>query len=318
MNSILIVGAGQLGSRYLQGLAKLHLTLDIIVYDISENSLKLAESRWLEVSSIRSIHQIQFVNNLDFNIKKFDIVIIATSSSVRQSLVKKISNNFDVKFWILEKVLAQSVEEINEISDCIKGAKGAWVNTPRRVMGWWKMLKESINPNTPLEISIRGGSWGLACNSIHFLDIVHWITGEKLIKVQTDLLETQWYESKRNGYYEVFGSINCLFSEGTVVELTVDRTDSIIQIDIENNKKSWSINEKKGIAYNSDGNKINGNIELQSEITTTVIENILLTGNCDLPSLESSSILHKPFISSMLEHWKKQINKKYDDRLPIT
>ena len=48
---VLLVGAGQLGSRYLQGLAKVSIPLEIHVLDISESSLRIAEARWNEVDT---------------------------------------------------------------------------------------------------------------------------------------------------------------------------------------------------------------------------------------------------------------------------
>ena len=46
---ILITGAGQLSSRYLQGLTNCRETLDIYVNDISEQSLQIAKQRWEQV-----------------------------------------------------------------------------------------------------------------------------------------------------------------------------------------------------------------------------------------------------------------------------
>ena len=43
MKTILIAGAGQLGSRHLQGVKTSKYELDIWVYDLSEDSLKVAE-----------------------------------------------------------------------------------------------------------------------------------------------------------------------------------------------------------------------------------------------------------------------------------
>ena len=47
--TILIAGAGQLGSRYLQGLANCRNTLDIYVQDISKHSLQIVKQRWEQV-----------------------------------------------------------------------------------------------------------------------------------------------------------------------------------------------------------------------------------------------------------------------------
>ena len=73
---ILIAGAGQLGSRYLQGLANCQNTLDIYVQDISKQSLQIAKQRWEDacqttlavsgVSNYPSYHnQITFVSSFD-------------------------------------------------------------------------------------------------------------------------------------------------------------------------------------------------------------------------------------------------------------
>ena len=43
--NVLIAGAGQLGSRYLQGLSYLSVKLNIWVYDISTTSLLLDKTR---------------------------------------------------------------------------------------------------------------------------------------------------------------------------------------------------------------------------------------------------------------------------------
>ena len=48
-STILIAGAGQVGSRYLQGMAKCWNTLNIFLYDVSDQSLQLAKMRWEEV-----------------------------------------------------------------------------------------------------------------------------------------------------------------------------------------------------------------------------------------------------------------------------
>ena len=58
---ILLIGAGQLGSRYLQGIAKSNLDIDITVSDPSKKSIELSQERLLEVENN---HKIQFVNSL--------------------------------------------------------------------------------------------------------------------------------------------------------------------------------------------------------------------------------------------------------------
>ena len=47
--TILIAGAGQLGSRYLHGMANCRNILDIYVHDIYKQSLQIAKQRWEQV-----------------------------------------------------------------------------------------------------------------------------------------------------------------------------------------------------------------------------------------------------------------------------
>ena len=61
---IAIVGAGNIGSRHLQALAKVNYNLAITVIDPSNEALKLANERYNEVSNNPCIN-VRFENNLD-------------------------------------------------------------------------------------------------------------------------------------------------------------------------------------------------------------------------------------------------------------
>ena len=90
MQNILLVGAGQLGSRYLQGLSTVKLDLFITVVDPSDLSLNKAKKRWLEVGGDLSQHTIRWCKVLPLDLLLIDLAIIATSARGRADLVKKI------------------------------------------------------------------------------------------------------------------------------------------------------------------------------------------------------------------------------------
>ena len=77
MFKVLIVGAGQLGSRYLQGLASLDIPLSIAVVDPFEPSLAIARERYLEVNSPCN-HKIDYLTNFDQSNQCYDLAIIST------------------------------------------------------------------------------------------------------------------------------------------------------------------------------------------------------------------------------------------------
>ena len=64
MKNLLLIGAGQLGSRYLQSIAKENLYYNIVVVDYSEDSLNEAKKRWLIAGGNESLHKISWYKEL--------------------------------------------------------------------------------------------------------------------------------------------------------------------------------------------------------------------------------------------------------------
>ena len=80
--TVLISGAGQIGSRYLQGLARCRLPLRIFVQDVDSVSLERASQRWHEVGAAPSFHQVSFITQLDLLPAHLDIAVLATTAKV--------------------------------------------------------------------------------------------------------------------------------------------------------------------------------------------------------------------------------------------
>lgn len=316
-NTILIAGAGQLGSRYLQGLALIEKPLLIYIYDVSSEALIRAQNRWAEVAKKNTSHQVFFNQDLSVLPDQIDIAIITTTANVRPYIIEKIASGISVNYWLLEKVLAQNIEGIAKIERVLKNAANAWVNTSRRIIEWHQKIYATLDRNKPIFLSVTGGRWGLACNAIHFLDLLHWLTGEKPVSVDTSGLKPNWFESKRLGFWEVTDTLIVKFSGGSVVTLSSNDGIDKHNIHIQQGQFKWSIDEAEGIALRSDGFKITGKIPLQSELTTHLISSILNTGTCDLPVLSESARLHSLFLSELLIHWNTHMTEQKTE-LPIT
>ena len=56
--SVVIVGAGQLGSRYLQGLVNVSHTLDIYIVDPNKAALSISKERWDKSGGSLSKHSL--------------------------------------------------------------------------------------------------------------------------------------------------------------------------------------------------------------------------------------------------------------------
>jgi len=311
---ILIAGAGQLGSRYLQGLACYPENLEIVVYDISELSLQVAAQRWKE--SGENQHEIFFTSNLADISLFIDLAIVASTADVRLELVQKINLHSNVNYWVLEKVLTQSVENNHKILRVLSDCDGVWVNTPRYLSPLYSSLKK-LYPGTPPVCANFYGINGLACNSIHFIDLVARWSDVNVVRIDVDGLG-EWYESKRSGFYEAFGSISVYFEDGSILNLhSRENEGSGLRAIFKVGEDIWRIYEEQGVAICSDGRRVEGIIGLQSEITSPLIKSILLFGTCNLPTLSQSVQSHDMFIQALLTHWNR-LRGTQNRCIPIT
>ncbi len=320
MNNILIAGAGKLGSRYMQGLFPCKNKLDIHVMDISRNSLSIAKQGWEELDPESKSHSVTYHQSFDNLPKSFDIVIVSTTADVRVAVANKISQKSDVRFWILEKILSQSLTGLEKLSSITNSSEGVWVNTTRRVIPWYQEIRQAIGVGKPLHVEMSGGFWGLACNGIHHIDIFAWLSGEKLQGIDSSRLDPAWVDSKRHSFKDVTGTLMATYSSATTLSLTATRTEPFpacyfIRDTI--NETQWTINEKDGIAFCSDGRRVEGKLEFQRQLTGPLVDGILAKGECGLTSFEESADMHRIILKALLEHFKMH-EKPGATILPIT
>ena len=190
----------------MQGLATCQIPLKITVVDPSKESLKRAIARWDEVVCENSLHSIHFSITLEKLHRQVDLCLVTTTADMRVSVVEQILSTNRVQYWVLEKVLAQSEDQINRLEQLLLSTEGAWVNTPRRAYSWHQQIHKQLPTSQVWQVVGAGGGWGMACNSIHFIDLIAWWTEEELVSVDTTGLEN-WFPSKRNSFGRYMGSL---------------------------------------------------------------------------------------------------------------
>lgn len=251
--TVLISGTGQLGSRYLQGLVKCLSPLSIWVIDPSEASLLQANNRWKEAGGTESRHSLRLVNSIATLPKKVDLAIVATPASVRTDVVASLASRCKVSFWVLEKVLAQTQNDLDRLIAYTVDSNAAWVNIPRRMMRWHQELAEQISKQNPTSLRVFGGNWGLACNSIHLLDLATYFFNETILSIDTVGLNHNWYVSKRPGFFEINGTLKAQFSGNKWVTLNCQNILESMVVEIETIDGLWQINESHGLAIAPNG-----------------------------------------------------------------
>ena len=315
--SVLLVGAGQLGSRYLQGLAAIQDDLTITVMDPSEDSLAFARHR-LEQVSMTTTRQITFTTSLQDVPNELDLALVATPAHCRARVVSDLSSSRQIKAWILEKLLAQSCRQLNQIQHALLTNSQVWVNTPRRLMSWHQLFRSHMlrDDHDSLQVRVTGGSWGLACNSIHFIDLVSWWTQASVNSVNGNRLG-EWVESKRPGFYEVFGTLIVTYSDGSELELFCKSVPEPLQITVETEQGKWLIDESAGCITGPANKRFEGQLSFQSELTAPLVKQILQEDHCELPTLPESIVQHRPLLSALHQHWI-QCQGCQDSTVPIT
>jgi predicted dehydrogenase len=320
MGEIILAGAGQLGSRYLQGLAAAAEVHRITVFDPSEASLRVARSRYEEVSR-GSWHEVIFTSDRGAFASQADLVIVATSSFPRASLVHEIARDCAVRYWLLEKVLAPSTVELDQLVLDTVSAQGVWVNHWMRLPEWANALQRRLQQQKGMiKLDVQGAHLGLACNGTHYIDLLGWVSGANVTAVSADGLAREWVSAKRPGYFEVYGELDVVYGERARLRLHCTKgTDPLILhfawqggechiLFTENHtlEVRWSDQEAQTFL-----------VPLQSATTATLVDGLFQTGQMALATLAQAAAVHRLFLQALTRHWS-EVHGQPVERLPIT
>lgn len=304
--NIAVIGLGNLGKRHLQSLLNSKRKWDI--YGIDNNVEVLANLRQMYIDK----NNLKIGKELDIIPDHLDVVIIATSSNVRREIFEKLIECSSVEYIIFEKVLFQRVEDYYYVQECLeKNNIRAWINCPRREQPIHKKLYEEIKHNHTFEMHIYGGEWGLACNLIHMLDLIEWYAGATS-KISNLLLENCIVDSKRKGFKEIYGSFIGTCGKCNNWSISCQKDSNYpLSIEIIGDYLACKIIEEKGFLRISYANKQWEEEErefvfyYQSQMTQEIVERILDTAECNLPSFNESMGTHLNIIIPLIEFFEK-------------
>ena len=324
MKNIVIIGSGQIGSRHLQGLAKINEDLDITVIDPSIESLSIASERYLQVEELNAGSSVSFKQEIP-TFKKLDLAIIATSSNIRKKVIKRLLEISSPNYFIIEKVAFQNLKDFVEIINIFK-EKGiiSWVNCPNRAFESYKNLKESLDYEGPLKMHVSGGNWGLASNAIHYLDLFSFFVESIDLEVIESSIDDIIYPSKREGFLELGGTFIIKSRKNDLLTIEdIKSSNKPVTITISTQNHRIIINELLGESQiktkKNSWRNLKSAFELtnQSTLTTDIVLKIFKEETSDLIDLEESYRLHKLIIPLFLDKINKISNTVIED-CPIT
>lgn len=302
---VLIVGLGGIGYRHFQAVLKCKADIDLYVVDISREAIERAKAYETESGCNIKVYYYDHINYIQNEL--FDVIIIATASKIRKCMFESIlNNNNTLRNVIFEKVLFSDLDDYKSVKELIqKNNITAYVNCTGRENRDYQKLRERIKNAKYYKFVFRGSNWGLACNSIHKIDTVAFLTDYAGMDIQMDglLLEDQIYESKRLGYKEFYGSFSGKMGDNIdfVFECNHDNLPCIF--DIYTDEGFYSIREgDKIVIFDGLGSETEPfELEYVSNTSTLVVDNLLNNESVFLPSYEESIKYHIPMMEMFIE-----------------
>jgi hypothetical protein len=330
MKQVAIIGAGQLGSRHLQGVLKSIFEFDVYVIDPYRSSLELAQTR---ASEIEHNHEINFEESITALPSELDLVIVATNSDVRLSVLKQLLEQSKVDTLVLEKVLFQSLYEYDEAREIIQNTNTkAFVNHARRMQELYVGLKNILEDfkDEAFDIEYYGTNWGLGCNGLHFSDTISYLLDDSIEYYDDRKLDLEIIESKRVGFVEFTGTLLGKTKNNHSFRITSRKTqDSLLSgVSLTLNAPSVRTSVIEGgmepsirVTHMNQGAKTKvfrfSEMLFQSDLSKIIVEEVFSNGTVELATYEEAMINHKLFIESLLNHMKKS-NFKKSNGCPIT
>lgn len=323
MKTIAIIGAGQLGSRHLQGVHKSRHDLDIHVVDASRDSLATAESRYNQIQSVAD-HRVFFSDTIASLPAEIDLAIIASSSMPRYQILKGLLSRCRVKTLILEKFLFPRLSEYQAASELLaRSSTEAFVNCPRRLYPSFSLIAERFDFSRPVVMRKSGREWGLCCNSIHYIDIFMKLTGEREFSVDTTGIFPEIEESKRPGYMELNGTLRIFTPRGDRLELVSEVFDCPSELTLDNGRDRVVVDEAGGTTE-CNGDVFETPVLFQSDLSGTVADTVLEGKNPGLTRYEESRRYHEILFKAIVDFVRRlpgapeSVKQDCDPLLPIT
>jgi predicted dehydrogenase len=286
-----IIGFGGMGCRHAFSLVKGNQFDEI--YVVEPNKLLFLDNcKRIEIDNSTFIY-LNSIEELPLNI---DLVVIATSAEPRFQIFEKISGK-GIKYILLEKVVFQkSSDFVKAIKICKSKGISTYCNFVNRYYPNYIEIKERIGKAKNIQMIVSGGEYGLACNSLHYIDLFQYLTGE-FPHLDSALIQINNSKHKRgDNYKEVIGTLKFSNKNGDSLVLISDlKKCNEVEISISFDKEIHILNEST-LVHLTYKNQLPIEKKEFHILYTSFLTNILsidiLNSNCKLPSIEETFNSH--------------------------
>lgn len=288
---VLVVGFGMMGCRHVQALLQNKEKFKVHVLEPSAENVETNTAR----IGARP-EDCNWYSNLG-EIPPVDLAIVATSSAPRFNIVKTLIES-GCKFFLLEKIVFQSVDQFREIMElmAVKNVK-PYCNFVNRYFGAYNDIKNELSAVEPCEVLVYGNAFGMGCNAIHYIDIFQYLTSNNDLKLDSSSVSKFDIENRRGSQYNEFtGSLKLNNNKGDKISIIAD-PDFLggVSINIKQGNKEYLLSEQSQ-KYYSIGKGSNEKKDFTIIPTSRLSDKIILEileGNCRLTNLEETFQSHR-------------------------
>lgn len=315
---IAIIGAGQLGSRHLQALARSPLPRQITVVDPSTDALAVARQRWEEVGgSVPVTYETAVPQGA-----QFAFAVIATCSGVRAAATRGLFENAHAEAVLFEKFLFPLPEEYDSVRGLLhQNNARAWVNCPRRMYAVYNDL-QPLFKGSPMSLHVAGGDWGLGCNAVHFTDLAAYLSGAREFVFNAAGLDPAVHDAPRKGYVEFTGLLTGHAPAPHAETSGKQAPTPQVRVSLESMQGARSphlihvlgpraravLDETRGRGWISredndwQTEEIEFRLPYQSELTNVALEAVARGADCGLPDYDESAAMHLALLDALGAH----------------
>ena len=324
---VLIVGCGDIGSRHLQAVASLPQVQMIEVVDSRTEGLQLGRERLAEVPQCSPGTEFCWLSSLDQANRDGDLCIVATQAQGRCQLVREVAETLGYSSFILEKLAAQSVQEMEDLIQFSRAhGLSAWVNCKSRVYRFHQRAKQRLDPDDPIIFHVVGGNYGIATGGIHHASLFAFYDEAECIKGAGSRIDPVLHRSKRgDALFDLSGSLSGYTQKGSQFMLSYagDHHNGE-HISISTRRYRCIVDHLQRVAFESDEDSgwtwrespFDGPI-LISEMTKEFASDILSSGSCKLPTLGESLVAHRFILGELQPHFSRLLGRPLE-LCPVT
>ena len=308
----LVIGFGNMGCRHTQSIISSYPNAKICVLEPSKDNFEKNCKRInIRSTNIERYSEIELLNG------HFDFCVVATSAEPRFKIVKLLIE-YGIKNLLLEKVVFQSQEQFDYIKKLnIKENVNIYCNFVSRYFPNYIEIKKEISKK-PFKMIVSGGDFGLACNSLHYLDIFQYLRKDTSRIVSHNLQENLSGNIRGENYKELHGALYLTNSFGDSLSIISDleKEKGQLEITILNGDDIHILNENSlnhTIISNTAIIKKQFKILRTSELTGVIIKDFY-NKNILLPKVSETSNNH----IQIFKIFNKIFNLSEFDNCPIT